>query len=102
MIKLMNLLNEYMSDGGDDDLPPVTGMMTSGVDAFPIEQSTRLFNALGLQKTTVSPEQFHMGLNVELEHIDVTHGDLKKTALLVLAHIKEDPEYYTKLQQIEN
>lgn len=65
------------------------------------EQGQKLFVALGLDKTQVSPEQFVMGLNVEMEHADVIEGSLKKLALLVLAHLKEVPDYYTKLQAVE-
>jgi hypothetical protein len=65
------------------------------------EQGQKLFVALGLDKTQVSPEEFTMGLNVEMEHANVVQGNLKKLALLVLAHLKEAPDYYTKLQSVE-
>ena len=51
--------------------------------------------------------QFRRGLSVELEHgtrdkkTDVTHDDPIKTGKIVLAHLKEDPHYYTKLSMIE-
>ena len=38
--------------------------------------------------------EFVMGLNVELEHKDVTQGDLELTAKIVLAHLKERKDYY--------
>lgn len=66
------------------------------------DQSDRLYKVFKLHTTKVDPVQFFMGLNVELEHINVTGGNLKKTALLVLAHLKEDPKYYTKLQDMES
>lgn len=112
-ILLSNLLNEGCgyskmaptprreSSSNDDDVAPETGVMTSGADTIPREKSDKLFKALKLDKTTVDPHQFHMGVNVELEHNDVTHGDLKKIALIALAHLAEDPAYYTKLSQVE-
>jgi len=110
-ILLSNLLNEACgysemappakSASNDGDVAPETGMMTSGADTIPREKSDKLFKALKLDKTTVNPEQFHKGVNVELEHNDVTHGDLKKIALIALAHLAEDPAYYTKLADIE-
>jgi hypothetical protein len=107
-ILLSNLLNEgscgysemapaTKSASNDGDVAPETGMMTSDTDTIPREKSDKLFKALKLDKTKVSPEQFHKGINVELEHNNVTHGDLKKIALLTLAHLGEDSAYYTKL-----
>lgn len=44
-------------------------------------------------------EQFRIGLGVEMEHADVTGGDPLKTGKIVLAHLKEDREYYSKLKR---
>ena len=47
------------------------------------------------------------GMQVELEHgpisakTDVTHGNLKATAKIALAHLKEGPDYYEKLAKME-
>lgn len=43
--------------------------------------------------------QFVLGMNVELEHQDVTDGSLVKTAMIAAAHLREIPDYYTKLKQ---
>jgi hypothetical protein len=40
-------------------------------------------------------KEFVMGLNVELEHVDVTKGDLFLTGKIVLAHLKESSHYYS-------
>jgi hypothetical protein len=45
--------------------------------------------------------QFKAGYKVELEHSDVTKGDPLKTAKIVMAHLKEVPDYYTKLKKVE-
>jgi hypothetical protein len=74
-------------------------LLAESTEKLPREHTDKLYQALHLDQTKVTPEEFHMGLNVELEHVDVTQGDLKKTALLVLAHLKEVPDYYAKLQQ---
>ena len=42
-------------------------------------------------------KQLKMGIKVEMEHTD----DPKKAAEIALDHIKENPEYYTKLKTIE-
>ena len=52
-------------------------------------------------------DQFKMGMKVELEHgkrskkTDITHNDPVKTAKIVLAHLKEDKKYYSKLKKME-
>lgn len=45
--------------------------------------------------------QFKQGFAVEHEHVDVTKGDPVKTAKIVIAHLKEVPNYYTKLKKVE-
>ena len=42
-----------------------------------------------------------MGMEVELEHRDITKGDKKMTRKIVNAHLKEDPMYYTHLEEME-
>lgn len=52
-------------------------------------------------------EQFRMGMDVELEHgrcdpaTDVTGDDPLTTAKIALAHLNEFPDYYTRLEQME-
>jgi hypothetical protein len=45
--------------------------------------------------------QFKAGMRVETEHKNVTKGDPVKTAKIVIAHLKEVPNYYTKLKKVE-
>ena len=53
-------------------------------------------------------EQFLAGLNVELEHgrrdpsTDVTGDDPVITGKIALAHLKELPDYYTRLAAMED
>ena len=52
-------------------------------------------------------KQFHLGLNVELEHgkrnafTNVTNNDEILTAKIALAHLSEFPDYYTRLDKLE-
>lgn len=52
-------------------------------------------------------EQFRMGMDVELEHgrhdpaTDVTGDDPVITGKIALAHLNEFPDYYTRLEQME-
>ena len=43
------------------------------------------------------PEQVRMGRDVEREHYDTTHGDESEMLGIVRDHLKEDPQYYSKL-----
>ena len=60
------------------------------------------FGALGCDL-----EQFRMGLGVELEHglrdpeTNVTGDDSIMTGKIALAHLKEFPDYYTRLAVLE-
>ena len=60
------------------------------------------FGALGFDL-----EQYRMGLDVELEHgirdpaTNVTGDDPLATGRIALAHLKEFPDYYTRLAKME-
>lgn len=45
----------------------------------------------------VYPEEFKMGMKEEQEHSDVVGTDKEKIKKVVLAHLKEDNKYYSKL-----
>jgi hypothetical protein len=49
----------------------------------------------------VDPHEFHVGMHIEMEHYDLTKGNLKKTAMITLAHLKELPDYNTRLKEME-
>ena len=83
--------------------------MTSIAARFDIEQARRLGTTIGIDWAT-SPfdaEQLRMGLDVELEHgahdpeTDVTGDDPVLTAKIAWAHLKELPDYYTRLAVME-
>jgi len=52
-------------------------------------------------------EQFRRGMDVELEHgtedlhTNVTNDDPLTTGKIALAHLKEFPDYYTRLDKME-
>ena len=46
-------------------------------------------------------EQFRSGMDIELEHEDVTGGDPLTTGKIALAHLHEFPDYYTRLEAME-
>jgi len=62
---------------------------------------------LGVDWRQVDLKQLQRGLEVELEHgahdpqTDVTRDDLELTAKIAWAHLKEIPDYYTRLDAME-
>lgn len=61
----------------------------------------RIGTYLKVDWNKVNLDEFHKGLRVELEHADLTRGDMIKTAQIALAHLRELPDYYTRLATIE-
>jgi hypothetical protein len=44
-------------------------------------------------------ERLRVGMQHELEHNDVTRGDLVKTAMIAVAHLRERRDYYERLEE---
>jgi hypothetical protein len=76
---------------------------------FTVEEARRYGEGVGIDWSS-SPfdvEQFSMGMNVELEHglqdllTNVTDDDPLVTAKIARAHLNEFPDYYTRLERLE-
>jgi len=52
-------------------------------------------------KLYIDPKELAMGMKTELEHKDVTGGDPKLTKKIAMAHLKEMPDYYSRLKEME-
>ena len=52
-------------------------------------------------KIKIIPKEKKLGMSVEKEHNDITHGDPKIIEKIVMAHLKENSNYYSKLKEIE-
>ena len=83
--------------------------MTSATRQFTAEEATSIGTKIGIDWVT-SPfdvEQFRIGLEVELEHgahdpeTNVTGDDPILTGKIAWAHLKELPDYYTRLVEME-
>jgi len=68
----------------------------SGDTYISTEEAKRIYDYMGYD---FDFNQFVLGMNTELEHQDVTDGSLIKTAMIAAAHLREVPDYYTKLKQ---
>ena len=74
-----------------------------------VDEARRVGEAIGIDWQSVSfdVEQFRAGMEVELEHgrhdpaTDVTGDDPVVTGKIALAHLNEFPDYYTRLERME-
>jgi hypothetical protein len=75
---------------------------------FSVEEARRIGTALGVNWQQIEVEQFRRGMEVELEHgtrdpeTNVTNDDLATTGKIAWAHLKEYPDYYTRLDKLES
>jgi hypothetical protein len=71
------------------------------------EEAKRVGDQIGVDWNTFDLEQFRSGMDVEFEHgshdpqTDVTGDDPIVTGKIVLAHMKEFPDYYERLGLME-
>jgi hypothetical protein len=74
---------------------------------FTIEEARETGNRLGINQSDFDFEEFRRGLEVELEHglrdpeTNVTGDDVLLTGKIAWAHLKEFPDYYTRLDKLE-
>jgi uncharacterized protein DUF5661 len=76
---------------------------------FTSEEARRIGEAIGIDWTSApfDLDQFQAGLAVELEHgahdpqTNVTDDDELITGKIAWAHLKELPDYYTRLARME-
>ena len=67
----------------------------------------RIGKSIGVDFHKVDVNQFKTGLKVELEHglrdpeTNVTNNDIYMTGKIAWAHLKELPDYYTRLTKME-
>jgi hypothetical protein len=77
--------------------------------SFTTDEARRIGEQIGIDWASVpfDVEQFRRGMEVELEHglhdlrTNVTDDDPVVTAKIALAHLNEFPDYYTRLECME-
>jgi hypothetical protein len=77
--------------------------------SFTVDEARRVGESIGIDWASApfDVEQFRMGMDVELEHglhdllTNVTDSDPVVTGKIALAHLKEFPDYYTRLARME-
>ena len=74
---------------------------------FTAGKAKQIGETLGIDWSKFDVEQYRMGLDVELEHgliaphTNVTNDDPIMTGKIALAHLNEFPDYYTRLDKME-
>jgi hypothetical protein len=76
---------------------------------FTAEEARRFGEEIGIDWSTArfDVEQFRIGMNVELEHglhdlrTNVSDDKPHVTAKIAFAHLNEFPDYYTRLERME-
>ena len=75
---------------------------------FTTEEAQKIGKEIGIDFNKFDLEQFRMGIAIELEHgahdpeTNVTNDDLTVTGKIAWAHLKEIPDYYTRLAKMES
>ena len=79
----------------------------SSKKSFSFDEAKKIGEELGIKWDKFDVEQFRQGMDVELEHgvrdsaTNVTNDDPLTTGKIALAHLKEFPDYYTRLAKME-
>ena len=79
----------------------------SGKRYFTQEQAKEIGEELGIRWNKFDVEQFRQGMDVELEHglrdpsTNVSNDDPMITGKIALAHLNEIPDYYDRLEKME-
>ena len=76
---------------------------------FTADEARRIGEEIGIDWASApfDVKQFRMGIDVELEHglhdllTNVTDDDPVVTGKIALAHLNEFPDYYTRLERME-
>jgi hypothetical protein len=70
-------------------------------------EAKEIGDTLGINWDKVNIDEFTIGINVEFEHgtrfpeTNITNNDLFLTGKIAWAHLKEFPDYYTRLEKME-
>lgn len=74
---------------------------------FTVDEAKTVGDQLGIKWDKFDVDQFRRGMDVELEHgtqdptTNVTNDDPIMTGKIALAHLNEFPDYYDRLEQME-
>ena len=78
------------------------------INEFGTDDARKIGEQIGVDFTKFDLEEFRKGLAIELEHgshdpeTNVTNSDPLLTGKIAWAHLKEIPDYYTRLEKMES
>ena len=83
--------------------------MTEPKKSFTADEARRIGEEIGIDwaASSYGVEEFRAGMDVELEHglhdpdTNVTNDDAHITGKIARAHLNEFPDYYTRLERME-
>ena len=84
-----------------------TGTKSAKPQKFSMSDAKEIGEKLGIKWDKFDIKQFRRGMDVELEHgtidsnTNVTNDDPLITGKIALAHLNEFPDYYTRLDKME-
>lgn len=76
-------------------------------EKFTEEEAKKIGDELGIDWKDFNVDQFRRGMDVELEHglispeTNVSNDDPAITGKIALAHLREFPDYYDRLEKME-
>jgi GNAT superfamily N-acetyltransferase len=100
---------DWWEKAGQDDIERITvyeprtgaGYNAECPKRFTESDAMRIGAVLNIDFSIIPLDQFIEGLNVELEHADVTGADELTTGKIALAHLQERCDYYQLLRKVE-
>jgi hypothetical protein len=102
----MKQINYFVEEGsGGIELERKNNM--SSKKTFDKDQAQQIGEQLGIKWNKFEVEEFRRGMDVELEHgledlnTNVTDNNSLVTGKIALAHLNEFPDYYTRLDKME-
>ena len=72
-----------------------------------LQEAKEVMKKLKINQKVITPLHFKKAMQIELEHgkvdtrTNVTKNDILKTGKIALAHIMEFPDYYPRLEKME-
>ena len=98
---------QYLESAHEHEKRLASGLPMKPAKHFNAVEAREIGEALSIDWGKVDFDQFTMGLQVELEHgkrdsaTNVTNDDPLLTGKVALAHLREFPDYYSRLAKLE-
>jgi len=89
-------INTSTADGSMATKMPKEEACQEGEERFKEDEQGNAENDFG----GFPMDEFYKGLKEEMEHAKTVDNNIFTMALIAIDHLKEDPQYYTKLEQI--